>query len=192
MKQGGMKPGEKRMLMLLMVVVVVAGYLLLTGGAPSGKKLLPAAMARQKYQDADLDRNKLEKEMEALKPRTAVMTYEEDPDAVVPTVVKKLQEVAAKTGIHIREIKPLRTRKMGTLTKVPMSVRFTTEFRKSIPFLYQIEAPEGKLVVEKVSITAPDPKKPTVELDVQVALFTRGGAAAATPSEPTNGTKAKM
>jgi Tfp pilus assembly protein PilO len=173
--QSGLKPGEKRMLVILVIVVAVAGWLMMSPTGPTGKKLLSAAVARQKYQDADTERARLEKEIEALQPAIDKMAYTEDPDAVVPTVVKTLQEIAAGSGIHLREVKPLRTRRLGAVVKVPLSVRFTTEFPKSIPFLYKVEDPDGRLVVEKVNITAPDPKKPTIEVDAQIALFTRWG-----------------
>jgi hypothetical protein len=57
-----------------------------------------------------------------------------------------------------------------------LSARFTSEFGKAVPFFYRIDDPSGKLVVEKFDVTCADPKSRTVDVEVQVALYTVAGA----------------
>jgi hypothetical protein len=59
---------------------------------------------------------------------------------------------------------------------VTLTVRFTSEFGRVIPFVYHVEDPQGKLVVEKLNVSSPDPKSRQVDVEVQVALFTAAGS----------------
>src|SRR5436190_1211847 len=61
---------------------------------------------------------------------------------------------------------------LAAVMKVPLTLRFSSRFDQSIPFLYNVEDPTGKLVVEKFNITMSDPKSKTVDVEVQIALYT--------------------
>src|SRR5262249_4428040 len=116
-----------------------------------------------------------------LKPALEKLVYKDSPEQVVPAVIKKLQTVAKESGIHLREIKPLRARNLATVIKVPMTVRFTGQFGQSVPFLYKVEDPAGKLVVEKFNVTVSDPKIKTVDVEVQIALYTQAAGSKPLP-----------
>jgi Tfp pilus assembly protein PilO len=165
------------LLLLAVVVISVAGYLLLSPTSKGGRQLLSTAEARKRYVRAVQQRRVLEAESARFGPQLARMVYVEDPEKVVPPVIKELQKLAGTAGIHIREVKPLRSKRFASLTKVPLTVRFTCEFAQVIPFLYTVEDPNGRLVVEKFTIAASDPKSHTVDVEIQVALFTRGAGA---------------
>jgi len=171
-------PSERRMVMICAIVVVVGAVVLMSPPATTGKKLLTAAQAVTKREDLDRKIKLLRKETDELKPHIDALTYTEAPEVVVPKVIRTLQKCAVDSGIHIREVKPLRAKKFIGVIKVPLNVRFTCEFGKSVPFLYRVEAPENKIVVDKFTVTASDPKKHTVDVDVEVDLFTQGNGAA--------------
>ena len=166
-------PGERRMLVLGLIVLVVCVPLVLFPGGGSGKKLLSARDARQQYESKLKEKAQLEAEDEQIKPKMDQMVYTDPPEVLIPKVITTLQGYAKDSGIHLREIKPLRAKKVAGLTKETLTLRFTSEFGKTVPFFYRVEDPAGKLVVEKFNLTASDPKSRTVDVDAQVALFTQ-------------------
>ena len=173
--------GRERLLIVLCVAVCgVAAFLLLSPAVKQNKKLLPKAAARQKYESAVNQKLLMETETDRLKKEVERLTYTESPEEIVPKVIRNLQAKAKESGLHLREIKPLRARKAGGLLKVPMSVRFTAaEFGKSaLAFLYHTEDPDSKIVIERLNVSAADPKSRTVDVEAQVALFTSGSGAA--------------
>lgn len=173
-------PGERRMLVIGLIVVAICVPLVLFPGGASGKKLLSAREARQQYESKLKEKAQLESDNERIKPLMDQMVYTEAPEALIPKVITTLQGYAKDSGIHLREIKPLRSKKVAGVTKETLSVRFTSEFGKTVPFFYRVEDPAGRLVVEKFNLTASDPKSRTVDVDAQIALFTKSDAAAPT------------
>ena len=163
---------EKFLIVACMLAVVIAVPMLLSPPPESGGKLLTAAKAQQEYDSKVRDKERMEAEVDRLKPKIEKLVYKEAPEKVLPRVIRSLQAQAKKAGIHLREIKPLRARKMITVTKVPVTVRFASRFDQSLPFLYAVEDPNNKLVVEKFSISSPDSKSKTVDVEVQLALYT--------------------
>jgi hypothetical protein len=176
------------MLVVCLIVLVVGVPLMLFPGGSSGKKLLTYAEARQQYEDKLKQKAQLEADNERIKPLMDQMVYAEAPEQLIPKVITTLQGYAKASGIHLREIKPLRSKKTAGVTKETLSVRFTSDFGKTVPFLYRVEDPAGKLVVEKFNLTASDPKSRAVDVDAQIALFTKADAAGATAaSAPASG-----
>lgn len=171
-------PSERRMVIICVIVVIIGAVLIMNPPAQTGKKLLTAAQAATKREDLDRKIKLLRKETDELKPHIGALTYAEAPEVVVPKVIRTLQKCAGDSGIHIREVKPLRAKKYIGVTRVPLNVRFTCEFGKSVPFLYRVEDPENKIVVDKFTVTASDPKTHMVDVDVEVVLFTQGNGAA--------------
>ena len=163
---------EKVLIVACLVAVVIAVPMLLAPLPEANAKLLPAAKARQEYDNKVRDKERMEAEVERLKPKIENLVYKEAPEKVLPRVIRSLQAQAKKAGIHLREIKPLRARKMITVTKVPVTVRFACRFDQSVPFIYAVEDPANKLVVEKFSISSPDSKSKTVDVEIQLALYT--------------------
>jgi hypothetical protein len=169
-------PSERRMMILGLLVIVIGVPLALFPGGATGKKLLSANDARLQYEKKLKQKAELESNMERVQPLMDQMVYSEAPEKLIPKVILTLQRYAKDSGIHLREIKPLRSKKVANLTKETLSVRFTSEFGKSVPFFYRVEDPEGKLVVEKFNLTASDPKSRTVDVDAQIAAYTQGAA----------------
>jgi hypothetical protein len=162
---------------MLIVCILVLGIglpLLLIPPGGDTKKLLPASEARQKYIAAVHEKDALTSDNDKLKPEIEKLVYTDAPEQLLPKIIKTLQGYAKQSGIHLREIKPLRSKRYATVTRVPVSVRFTSEFGKSVPFLYRVEDPAGKLVVEKFNVTAADSKSRLVDVEVQIALYTKG------------------
>jgi len=168
-------PRERVLLVLCLLALVVGVPLLLTPPSPAGGRLLPAREARLKYQSALEEKLALEQALKQLKPRIAEMAYSKPPEELVPQAVRTLQKHARDSGIHLREIRPLKAKRIAGVMKVPLTVRFsTTDFARGVvPFLYRVEDPAGRLVLDKVNITAPDAKSRTLEVEAQVAFFTQ-------------------
>ena len=142
------------------------------------KKLLSTSAARQKYKKLVDQKGQYDQTIDRLKPAVTRMSYTERPEELVPKVIRDLQEYAKASGVHLREIKPLRAKRVATLMKVPMTVRFSTaDFGKAATaFLYKTEDPSGKLVIEKLNVSTADQKTHTVDVEAQVALFTQAQA----------------
>jgi Tfp pilus assembly protein PilO len=193
--------GEKRLIVLCLVVLVVAVPVMLMPPSGPTKKLLTAQEARLKYRETVDQKILLDKDNDRLKPEIEKLVYKEPPDQLLPQAIRTLQAYAKESGIHLREIKPLRAKQTGALTRVPLSIRFTSGFDKTVPFLYRVEDPAGRIVVDKLNVSASDPKTRMVDVEAQVSLFTRAApagsgaaagpkAGAATKTVPTNGTTA--
>lgn len=166
---------ERRMIIIGVIVLLVCIPLALTPpGGGGNKKLLSAEEASLKLKEANADVARRTDEINRMKPEIDKMVFTEPPDQLIPQTIKTLQGFAKQSGLHIREIKPQRMRRLATVTKLPMSVRFTTgDFAKTaVPFLYRIEDPATKMVVEKFNVTAADPKVRTVDVEAQIALYT--------------------
>jgi hypothetical protein len=171
---------ERILLFLLVPSIVIGGLFMLSPAGTSGRKLLSEREARQQYDEKRAEKLRKEDDIQRLQPEIDGLTYKEAPEYVIPKAIKSLQQTAKAAGIHIREIKPLRTRRVAGITKVPLSVRFSCEFSKTVPFLYHAEDPAGKLVVERLNVTAPDTKSRIVDVEAHVAFFTTSTAASAT------------
>lgn len=130
-------PRERFMLLLCLAAVAIGVPMALTSPTSSGKALLPAAQARQKYDGIRSEKRALDQDSDRLKPQIAGMVYTAAAEDLMPQVIKILQTDAKESGIHLREVKPLRGRRMGSVTKVPLTVRFTSEFGKCVPFIYR-------------------------------------------------------
>jgi hypothetical protein len=173
------KPRERFLIVICVLAVVVGVPMLLIPPSGGNRKLLSASAARQRYKKLVDEKAQLDRTMDRIKPAISRMAYTERPEELVPKVIRQLQGYAKDSGVHLREIKPLRARKVGTLMKVPMTVRFSTaEFGKSATaFLYRAEDPAGKLVVEKLNVSTADQKTHTVDIEAQVALYTEATGA---------------
>jgi hypothetical protein len=124
--------------------------------------------------------------------------YNKPVEQLVPLVIRDLQATAQRAGIHLREVKPLRPKQVteepvirpGQKTtrttqtthdvlgaRVPVEVRFRAQFQPNVVrFLYDVENPAGKMVVDKISITSADAKFKVVEVSAQITVFTRSSA----------------
>jgi type II secretory pathway component PulM len=177
-------PRERTLIIIAIAVIGVALWMVLAPAESKRAGMLSSAAARQQYKEGLARKVELEREVAALRPKVDTSTYKETSEKVIPIVLKSLHEQARLAGIRIREIKPLRPRQSGGVTKVTMTVRFTSEFGKAIPFLYNVEDPKGRLVVEKMNVAPSEAKSRDVDVEVQVALYTTGGM-----TKPVGGSK---
>jgi len=173
-------PSERRMMVICLLFVAIGLPMLLFPGGGGSKKLLSAKEARLKYDDVVRQKAALDRDADRLKPQIAKLSYPDAPEKLMPKVVLLLQKYAKQSGLHLREIKPLRPKRYPTVTKETLSVRFTAPFSQAVPFFYRIDDPSGKLVVEKFDVTSADPKSRTVDVDAQVALYTVASAGGST------------
>ena len=164
--------GEKRMLILCILVAVIAVPYAMTPSGGSGKQLLRPLSARQQYKEAANKKSLLQKDTERLKPEIAKLVYTDPPEILIPKIVKLLRIDEQKAGIHIHEIKPLRAKSTDNVTKQSLTLSFTSDFGKAVPFFYLLDDPTGKIVVEKFDVSAADPKSHQVSVEAQIALYT--------------------
>ncbi len=171
-------PGEKRLLGICVIVIVVALWLVLNPADKGAVKLLSSAEAAKRTTEAFARADQMRTDEARLEPEIAKLAFDKPTAQLVPTVVKTLQGMAKQSDIHLREIKPLRPRRYGELTRIPISVRFSTAAfgQSAVGFLYRVEEPGTRMVVDKFTITSPDPKSRIVDVEVQVALYTRGSS----------------
>ncbi len=121
----------------------------------------------------------ISQDQDKLTPKITAMAYDLPPDQLEPRIVRNIQDIALKANVHIREIKPIKARKLadGNGSKVSMEVRFRAAFQPNVmKFLYLAEDPTGKLVVDKLSLISADARFRTVEVSAQIAVFTRSTA----------------
>lgn len=180
---GARSPRERALVVLGIGVIAVAVWMVLAPTDRGQRGFLSSSAAKQQYTEGLKRRQEFDREAKLLGPKVDTSTYKQTSEKVIPIVLKSLHEQARLAGIHLREVKPLRPRRTGGLTKVTLTVRFTSEFGKAIPFLYSVEDPKARLVVEKMNVAASDPKSRLVDVEVQVALF-----AADSPAKDDSGT----
>jgi hypothetical protein len=188
-------PREKKMLAYGgVVVLIIVFYMILTsGGAKTVKGQVPYAKAVK--DNALNERNviRLSREMKDLEPHIATLASDAAPDELVPRTIRDLQEIAAKAGVHIREVKPIRPKVLqsGLGSSVPLEVHFLAPFKpNTVKFLYLVEDPSGKMVVDKLDITSADPRQKTVEVAAQITVYTRSTAAGSAGSDTSSGSSA--
>jgi len=170
---------RERIMVLAMVVVVLAALLLklMPGGAagPSGK-LLPKDKADQQYRKDRDQYIKLGQQQDELEPRLAKMAYEDSAATLIPHVVRDLQVIAQQSGVHLREVRPLRARalKSGQGMRVPLDVHFRAAFQPDVVrFLYHVEDPAGRMVMDKLDVTGAEARFKTVDVSVVISVFTK-------------------
>lgn len=165
-------PRERLLILLCLGVLLIAALLLLNPESGSGKKLLKAEEASRQNRKLLAETRQWEDENKEWSESLKRSTYDGKPDEVVPQLVVAIQKLAKAEGIHIREIKPLRAKRTAQVTHVPVGVRFTTEFSKTIPFLYRLEDPKSNLVVDRLNIASPDAVSRQVDVEMEIGAYT--------------------
>ncbi len=175
-----MQMGSKKTwfyILAALIVGVAAIWSMSPSSTPKGAtKLLPLEEALGKTAAARRSSKKMEEDSKGIGPRVEKLAYIESAEELTPMIIEELQKIADKSGVHIREIKPLKAKLIanGTGTRVPIEVRFRSNFQPNVvQFLYEVEDPAGKMVVEKINITSADSKFKTVEVSAQITVFTK-------------------
>ena len=193
-------PRTKRERLLLLIAIIVIPIILIVNAlTPSGRTagtrtLLPLDQANTKRDIQTRTMARWSQEEKDMPPQIARMSYDLPADQVVPQMVNDLQKIAARSGVHLGEIKPVKpdTLPSGSGAHVPVAVRFRAPLQpNTVRFLYEVEDPTGKFVVDKMDITSGDAKFQTVEASAQISVFTRStvgvaGAKGDHPHEPQN------
>jgi len=177
---------EKKLMVVasvILVLILIFNFLTPSSSGPSTKGMVSLQKAKE---GTDLNRRnetRLAREVKDLDPVIDTKAFNTSPDQLVPTTIRELQQIAAKAGVHIREVKPIRPKLLASTmgSSVPLEVHFLAPFQpNAMKFLYYLEDPAGKMVVDKLDISSADPRKKTVEVSAQVSVFTRNTAGAGT------------
>ena len=175
-----MLPRERNLLIVMGVVIVgSAGYSVLNpaGGTTAnkaGQLTLEAATAKRQASLTEL--KTMNEQADTLAPQIEQIAFNRPADELIPRVVQDLQRIAKESGIRLQEVKPQRSRPLGSGQgeKVPIDIRFRAPFQPNVTkFLYFVEAPEGRMAIEKFNVTSADARSRTVDISAQIVVFTK-------------------
>ena len=168
---------EGFLILLAIVVAIIAVWLSLPSSTSAAtSKMIPLKEAQDKTFAARRAVSKMENDSKEIGGRVEKLVYKESAEELTPQIIEQIQKIADKSGVHIREIKPLKAKIVadGTGTRVPLEVRFRSDLQPNVvQFLYEIEDPSGKMSVEKINITSADSKFKVVEVTAQITVFTK-------------------
>ncbi len=181
---------------LLFCVVAVAAILIWNALAPSGSPngqaaLLPLDQAESKRAIAVRTLKRLNTERDEMEPRIAKLAFDLTAAELVPRVVRDLYASADKADVHLFEVKPLHPRPLasGQGARIPLEVRFRAAFQPNvIRFLYYVEDPQNRMVVDRLNITSSEARLSSVDVTARISVFSReaNSAAAAEKGEPSD------
>ena len=170
---------REKLLLILgipIVLIVLAWNFLSPSTAPTTQKgLLSTEDAVKKLAIAKSDNLKIHAELDKMDPDIEKISYQIPAEQLVPRLIRNLQTLADKSGVHLREIKPIRPKKLKSNAgvRVPVEVRFKATFQPdAIRFLYHVEESDSRMVVDKINITSADPRFKTVEISATITVFT--------------------
>jgi hypothetical protein len=176
---------------VLLVIILIWNILTPSSSTKGTAGLEPIGKAKQDTKVNVATQARLTREVKDLAPKVNDLAYNLAPDELVPRTVKELQEIAAKSGVHIREVKPARPKLLpsGMGSSVPLEVHFLAPFQpNAMKFLYYVEDPSWKMVIDKLDISSADPRLKTVEVSATVTVFTKvtSGAGASDTGDRSN------
>jgi len=170
-------PSGRRIISLLIVVAVIALVWNFANPPASGQKGKPLTKeeVQRQINAVNADIKQMSKERLEMEPKIETLSSDKAADELIPRMIRDLQRIAKEAKVHLTEVKPQRPRPVSAkLEKVTVEVRLRAPFQpNAMQFFYLIEAPEGKMVVDKFTITATDNKRNSVEISANVTLFTR-------------------
>ncbi len=180
---------ERIMVIGCVIFLIAVGFMLLL---PSGKqgtsaqKLLSADQAQAQLRANKAKYVRLGNDQDRITATVQKLSYDQPAENLVPQMVKDLQEIAAHADVHLREVRPLRAHKLksGLAVGVPVEVRFRAPFQPDVVrFLYYVEEPARKMVVDKVDINSADPQLRSVDVAAQISVFTQSTSGVTTTGE---------
>lgn len=170
-------PTGRRIIVLLLVVAVVAIIWNFANPPASGQKgkALTKEEADKQIAAARAETKRMGAERLEMEPKIETLSADKPADELAPRMARDLQRIAKEANVHLSEIKPQRPRPISDkLEKATIEVRFRAPFQPdAMRFFYLVEAPEGKMVVDKFTISASDNKRDSVEITAQITQFTR-------------------
>jgi Tfp pilus assembly protein PilO len=159
----------------LVGIVLAWNFLSPPSGPAAQKGLLSTADAAKKLVDAKHENAQIITDENRMDPDIDKMAYKIPSEQLVPRMIRDLQTIAEKSGVHLREIKPIRGKKLKSNAgvRVPVEVRFKAAFQPdAIRFLYHVEESDSRMVVDKINITSADPRFKSVEVSATITVFT--------------------
>jgi Tfp pilus assembly protein PilO len=167
---------RKALLLMVLVCVPAIAYMLFSPKGGGKQAQLTAEDARKQRKIVMGKIENLNKELDALEAANTRLTYDIPPDEIVPRVLRQLQQIAQQAKVRLREVKPLRPieLKSGQGQKVPLEVRFRAPFQpNAMQFLYAVEDPKYKMVVDKINIASAEGRLKAVDMTATITVFTR-------------------
>jgi Tfp pilus assembly protein PilO len=159
----------------VVLIVLAINFLVPPSGPAAPKGMVSTADANKKLKDAQKENGQIIKDENRMDPEIAKMSYAIPADQLVPRMIRDLQTIADHSGVHLREIKPIRGKKLKSNAgvRVPVEVRFKAPFQPdAIRFLYHVEEGGSRMVVDKINITSADPRFKSVEVSATITVFT--------------------
>ncbi len=175
-----MQPRERNLLTIMGVVALGAAVFSILnppgGGVQkkAGQLSLEAASAKRESSLKEL--KALNVSEETLTPRIEKIAYRRPADELIPRVVRDLQRIAKQSNLRLQEVKPQRSRPLasGQGEVVPIDIRFRAPFQPNVTrFLYFVEAPEGRMAIQKFNVTSADARTRSVDVSAQIVVFTK-------------------
>lgn len=170
---------RERMLLIigvpLVLIVLAWNFLSPPAGQAAPKGQLSTADAEKKTATLQAENKRMLSEQEEMEPKIAQMSYTIPAEQLVPQTIRNLQSLAARDGVHLREVKPIRGKKLKSNAgvRVPIEVRFNSKLQPdAVRFLYHVEQADSRMVVDKINITSADPRFHTVDVSATITVFT--------------------
>jgi hypothetical protein len=173
---------RERYLVIFCVVflILVAVFVMTPPSKPAGTAVqLSATAAEAQWRSQAVKYRQLVDSEQMLTPKLRRLTYREAPETVAALLTQDLQLIAARSGIHLNSYKPSRPAKLpaGDIVRVPVEIRFRARFQPDvIRFLYAIEDPAGRRVVDRIDINPAEAKLKQVEVSARISVFTQSVA----------------
>ena len=181
-----MRLSKRESTMVVTCMIFVTGALVFalqpTGGARSGSAaLLPVDVAQSRRVTALRTLKQMNEDQSTMEPRIQAASYDLSPEELEPRVVRELQRIAVKSGVHLKEIKPIRAHplKDAAAIQVATEIRFHAPFQPDVvKFLYMVEDPAGRMTLDRLNVTTADPRSRSVDVTAMISVYTRARAAA--------------
>jgi hypothetical protein len=186
---------KREIFLIIVCVIFVVGsivYVMMPPSSASKRGQLSKNDALAKLAAMKSTEKQMTNDHQKMVPRIKQMSYTQPAEELIPRVIRDLQASADRAGIHLREVKPLRPRLIagGAGTRVPLEVRFRASFQPNVvKFLYFVEDPASRMVVDKINISSTDAKFKMVDVSAQITVYTRSsvGVSGTEGGETSNG-----
>lgn len=158
------------MMVLCALVVAIGVPLAIPMGKSAGTLLSPAA-AQTKLTSEQSQLASLHRQNATMRSLLTTTSYVGGPNAALPKIIEKLQADAKSAGIHIKEIKPIHPHIVDGVAKMAFDMNFNCSLGQALSFIYYLENPKGKLVIEKIALSTSETQNQQIQATIEVAAF---------------------
>jgi Tfp pilus assembly protein PilO len=134
----------------------------------------PQRSARARF----LERERLERDVAALNETTAATSakvaqvlWDQNADIIGPTALSQINAFARARGVRLASFRPQQVATDGDLTRQPYLITLEGSFPNVMAFLRDVQAPEIKLAVHLVQMTAADGRSDIVNANIGVTAY---------------------